>query len=46
MIQIAAEASVLWPGQGAVAVSRLVRDSLRRLWRYCHGDGRARYHNG
>ena len=43
MRQITAEATVLWPGQGVVAVRRLVRDSLRRLSRYCVGDGRARH---
>jgi len=46
MKQIAAEANVLWPGQGVIAVRRLVSDSLRRLWRYCVGDGRAKYRNG
>jgi hypothetical protein len=43
MKQIVAEANVLWPGQGVIAVRRLVRDSFRRLWRYCSGDGRTRY---
>ena len=38
--RIVAEADVLWPGQGVIAVRRLVRDSLRRLWRYCSADGR------
>ena len=46
MKQIAAEANVLWPGQGVIAVRRLVCDSLKRLWRYCSADGRARYRNG
>jgi hypothetical protein len=45
MKQIAAEANVLWPGQGVIAVRRLVRDSLRRLWRYCSAEGRARHRN-
>ena len=46
MKQITAEANALWPGQGVIAVRRLVNDSLRRLWRYCVGDGRTRSNNG
>jgi len=46
MKQIAAEANVVWPGQGVIAVRRLVSDSLRRLWRYCVGDGRAKSRSG
>jgi hypothetical protein len=46
MRQVVAEANFLWPGQGMLAVRRLVRDSLRRLCRYCSGDGRARDRNG
>jgi len=45
MSQIAAEADALWPGQGVIAVRRLIRDSLRRLWRYCSADGRAGHRN-
>jgi len=46
MQRIAAEADTLWPGQGILAVRRLVNDSLRRLWRYCSAEGRARNRNG
>jgi len=46
MKQITAEANVLWPGQGVIAVKRLVCDSLKRLWRYCVGDDGARHRNG
>jgi len=46
MKQITAEANALWPGQGVLAVRRLVNDSLRRLWRYCGADDRARDRNG
>jgi len=46
MEQIKAEADRLWPGQGMIAIRRLVRDSLRRLWRYSRGDGRVRYRDG
>lgn len=46
MKEITAEASALWPGQGVLAVRRLVNDSLRRLWRYSSADGRARNRNG
>jgi hypothetical protein len=42
MKDILAEADRSWPKQGMVAVRRLVRDSLRRLWRYCGGKGTAR----
>jgi len=41
MEQIKVEASHLWPGQGTIAMNRLIRDSLRRLWRYCRGNNRA-----
>ena len=41
MKQITAEAELLWPGGGAMAIRRLIRDSLRRLWRYCSGNDRA-----
>ncbi len=46
MKQITAEAQTLWPRSGVTAVRRLIRDSLRRLWKYCSRDGRARYRNG
>ncbi len=46
MKQIAAEAELLWPGGGMIAIRRLIRDSLKRLWRYCSGDGRARHSDG
>jgi len=46
MRQITAEADALWPGQGVIAVRRLVRDSLRRFWRYCSANGRAGHRNG
>jgi len=46
MNRIAAEADTLWPGQGVLAVRRLVNDSLRRLWKYCDGDRRSRCRNG
>ena len=41
MKQITAEAEILWPGGGIIAIRRLIRDSLRRLWRYCSGNDRA-----
>ena len=41
MKQITAEAEILWPRSGMTAVRRLIRDSLRRLWRYCSGSDRA-----
>jgi hypothetical protein len=41
MKQITAEAELLWPGGGMIAIRRLIRDSLRRLWRYCGGNNRA-----
>ncbi len=44
--EITREANLLWPNSGSMAVRRLVRDSLRRLWRYCNGSGRARYRDG
>ncbi len=40
MSQITAEAERLWPGQGAIAVGRLIRDSIRRPWKYCGGKGK------
>ena len=46
MRQIIAEADLLWPGHGKIAVRRLVRDSLRRFGRYCRGNGRARHRDG
>ena len=42
MKDILAEANFIWPGHGMIAVRRLVRDSLKRLWRYCGGKGTAR----
>lgn len=42
MKEIIAEADLLWPGSGMMAVRRLVRDSIRRLWRYCSGNVRSR----
>jgi hypothetical protein len=41
MKQITAEAEILWPKSGMIAIRRLIRDSLRRLWRYCSGNDRA-----
>ena len=38
MKRLWAEANLLWPGQGMIAVHRLVRDSLKRLGRYCGND--------
>ncbi|MFC1919480.1 hypothetical protein ACFLWX_01640 [Chloroflexota bacterium] len=46
MREIADEADLLWPGHGVIAVKRLVRDSLRRLWSYCNGNGRVRRRSG
>ena len=46
MKQITMEANLLWPGHGITAVSRLVRDSIKRLWRYSGGDGRVRHRDG
>jgi hypothetical protein len=40
--EIAEEANHIWPGAGTIAVRRLLRDSVRRLWRYCNGNGRSR----
>ena len=40
MEQIKAEADRLWSGQGIIAMRRLVRDSVRRLWRYSRGNGK------
>ena len=44
--EITAEANSLWPGRGVIAVRRLVRDSIRRLWRYSGGNGRVRHRDG
>ena len=46
MKQIVADADRIWPGQGMIAVNRIVRDSLRRFWRYCGGNGRAERPDG
>ncbi len=46
MKDITAEADLLWPGHGTTAVRRLIRDSIRRLWRYSDGDDRARHRDG
>lgn|GEM_PF-2004865 len=46
MKQITMEANALWPGHGITAVRRLVRDSIKRLWRYSGGDGRVRHRDG
>ena len=46
MGEINAEAKRLWPDQGAMAVGRLVRDSLRRFWRYSGGTDRTRNQDG
>ena len=44
--EITAEADLLWPGHGTTAVRRLIRDSIRRLWRYSNGEGRAKHRDG
>jgi hypothetical protein len=46
MKQITAEAELLWPEGGIVAIKRLIRDSLKRLWSYCSGNDRTRHHDG
>ncbi len=46
MKQIAAEAELLWPGDGTIAIKRLIRDCLKRLWRYCGGNDRDRHRDG
>jgi hypothetical protein len=46
MKQITAEAELLCPGGGMIAIRRLIRDSLRRLWRYCRGNGGTRHRDG
>jgi hypothetical protein len=44
--EIMAEANRLWPNSGMMAMRRLVRDSLKRLWRYCNGKSRAKRRGG
>ena len=38
--EITTEANRIWPSSDMIAVRRLVRDCLRRLWRYANGNGR------